>query len=271
MKANIFHERGSIPRLNYLADGLERAGWEVEILNPENPEFKPCDVAVVSGALKRYGGMNAKIFFFYRSRKIPVFVAEHGRLVDTTNGCRHWLLYLNRIPMVAKIARGMTDDRRLELGLTCDFKKRGEDVLIVGQDREIDCALKEYLVPWLREYTSRKIIYRPRKEVGPFIGVCDWVDEVSANLAVNDDLARAWCVITGWSNMGCEALMRGVPVICNPCAAYAYLGHDDPSLIDSLPTPRQGDVEEFLVRYSYTIWGNEELAEGFQFLLENQR
>ena len=269
----IFWREGEIPWLNLFGEGMRRNGYSVNFIDPNDFAGQECDIAIVSGGLRRYKSYNYVIMHYYRSKHIPVFIIEHGRLVPQEIIRGYWLHYVGEVPMLPRLSDDMTHDRREKLGLVTNFKERGDAVLVVGQELGKDKTLGIHVMERLREYTDRKIIYRPRLTEGEDKHCCDLADEVSRN-AINPwkDLNRAWCVITTWSNMGGEALMQGIPVIASPMASYSEYCQSDLGGIDNMKPPLKSAIEEYLMRYSYLLWSNEEmkLGKGATWMMEHE-
>ena len=272
--AGIFRRLGEIPPMDWFGQGCFANGFSPDLRDPIEFTGQECDLAAVSGGLARYDKINTKIFHFYRSMGVDTFVIEHGRLVPQDIIRNYWLHYLNGVPMLPKLNPQMNHGRRKSIFLEFKPQKRGEAILVAGQDVLTDRMLGIHVMESIRNFTDRKIIYRPRLTEGEDPHCAELADEVSRD-AINPekDIARAWCVITGWSNMGGEALMSGVPVFCEPCASYAEYASSSIESIDYCEPPKQEAIEEYLMRFSYLMWSNEELRDGkgVQWMLENGR
>jgi len=75
-------------------------------------------------------------------------------------------------------------------------------------------------------------------------------------------LDAAWCVITHHSNMGGEALMRGIPAHCSSDASFARFGRWPLRKIDKIKPPSERDVNDWLSRMAYALWSVEEFRSG---------
>jgi len=261
----IFRSFGHLPPLDWFAMGCFASGWIPHLLDHEQFDGREYDAVVVGGQPTRYKGRNGQIAAYYRHHKIPVIMIEGGWLYEP-HVPRHWFTYLNEIPYCPPFE--CPSDRRLKLNMTVDYRPRGDAILIAGQMPDTDKELNR-VTRRLREFTNRKIIYRPRQkdfEVG-----VDTCDEVSRELTAEEDLDRAWCVITHFSYMGGEALMRGIPVLCHPGASFAEFGQHPMSKINSLKPFPKSAVERWLNRMAYILWSGHEFrtGEGFRWLLEN--
>lgn len=265
--AAIFRQLGDLPPMDYIGKGCFAWGYGPDLLDPKEFKSDPnYDVAFVSGNLRRYNGINQRIFDFYRGLGKPVFVIETGRLADYRRVRGTWFFYMNRVPFLPSC--DCPPDRREMLGMNVEFKPRGEAVLVIGQDECFDRDLDRLIVPQLRLATRREIRYRPRKGQGEWITKADTTSTANT---LEQDLDDAWCVVTHSSNVGGEALMRGIPAICDYCATYAHLGTRDIKGIDSLEPPPPAAVEDYLNRLAYICYTTEELStgNGFKWLMEN--
>lgn len=63
-----------------------------------------------------------------------------------------------------------------------------------------------------------------------------------------EDLEDAWCVLTYNSSAGLEALLAGVPVICDEIAYYGELCETDPRQVETVELPSAIDRWELLSR-----------------------
>ena len=271
----IFRRVGEIPPMDWFGQGCFASGYGPDLIDPDEFTGQGCDIAVVSGGLARYNQTNNRLFHFYRSHNIDTFVIEHGRLVPQRIIREYWIHYLNGVPMLPGLNPTMTHERRRRLELETNFIKRGEAIVVAGQDLLTDRMLGIHIMESLRQFTKRKIIYRPRYTEGVDKHCAELADEVHLD-AIDPwkDIAQAWAVITGWSNMGGEALMAGIPVVCEPCASYAEYASSGPlDGIDSWARPSVERIEEYLMRFSYLLWSNEELREGagFRWMMEHGR
>jgi len=265
----VFRRLGDLPPMDYIAQGCFTQGYSPDLLDPREFKFSPdYDAAFVSGNLRRYDGINQKIFDFYRGLGKPVFVIETGRLADHSKVRGTWFFYLNRVPFLPSCE--CPPDRREMLGMKVDFKKRPQNgvVLVVGQDECFDKDLDRLVVPSLHHATKREIRYRPRKGQGAWVTKADTVSTANT---LEEDLDAAWCVVTHSSNVGGEALMRGIPVICDYCATYAHLGTRNVDGLEFLEPPPPVVVEDYLNRLAYICYTTGELStgNGFRWIMEN--
>lgn len=103
----------------------------------------------------------------------------------------------------------------------------------------------------LRKYTDRPIKVRQKYSSDP----------------LERDLSHCHAVVAFASTVACEAVLRGVPVFCDPVNAAAPVSETDFSLIES---PRFPDREQWAFSLSYGQWAIDEMASGayWDFLAE---
>lgn len=261
----IFRKASDLPPLDWFAMGCFAMGWLPKVMDHSEFDGEEFDMVVIGGQLTRYDWANWKILHYYRLHGANVIITEGGWLY-TPRVPKYWLTYLNTLPYCPEFE--CPHDRRERLNMRADPKPRGDDILIIGQMPETDVEMNRILKD-LRKYTDRKIIYRPRQKHGPFL--FDWVDEISLVKSPDEDLARAHVAIAHFSFMGAEALMRGIPVICDPAATFAEFGQHPLSAIEDLKPPSPDRVNAYLARMAYVLWNGEEFRNGeaFRWIIEN--
>ncbi|MCK5746427.1 MAG: hypothetical protein KAH44_09430, partial [Oricola sp.] len=83
------------------------------------------------------------------------------------------------------------------------------------------------------------------------------------------DWGDVHCIVTINSNIGHEALINGVPVICDPGAPYAELAND--CFSEGLFMPDAKLRKKYFSRLAYGQWTLEEIRSGLpqRWLVEN--
>ena len=78
--------------------------------------------------------------------------------------------------------------------------------------------------------------------------------------SLENDLKKAWCVVTLTSNIAVDAILRGVPVIAlhKYCMAYSVSGHH----LEQVNYPYYSDTKQWLYDLSYSEWNFNELSSG---------
>jgi hypothetical protein len=106
---------------------------------------------------------------------------------------------------------------------------------------------RQWLTDQLKRYDD--IVYRPHPRGG--------IDLHGVRMhtgALSDALRGARLVVTYNSNTGHEALLGGIPVVCDPCAAYAPLSGET--------LPSKEDREAYFHRVAYGQWTADEVRSG---------
>ena len=136
-------------------------------------------------------------------------------------------------------------------------------VLICGQV-QTDAAVMDVDYPaWLseqiRRYQARgeDVRFRPHPKC-----VADPPPEAAAVIlsgTLEDALKGAKFVVCYNSNAGHDALLAGVPVVCDPCAPYHELSGE--------VCPGYSDRLRYFSRAAYGQWRRADIAEGFEATL----
>ena len=264
-RLGIFHNVGNGRRmfpLEALATGAENCGWEAEMVPLGSDTVENYDMIAVGGAPWKYRAMNLEATVKASTLGIPYLYIECGWLYKPRKP-RHFFAYVNSFPYCPKFP--CPHDRREKLNMKADFKPRGDEILIAGQSRGIDLHMED-LLTWLGNYTKRKIVYRPRRQIDSPKWVAMKRYEVDMDRTAEEALDNAWCVITDYSNMGGEALMRGIPVIGSHRASFSeFGGYLSLHSIDHIAPPSPFLVNDWLARMAYTLWSVKEFADGDAF------
>lgn len=264
MKIGVFFQR-QIPHVEDLAVGAERLGWDVDLKRVKSGyEGGDYDVVAIGGHLDRYDGLNGRIFGHYRNKNTPVFVVEMGRMLrPDIEKHKYWFFYLNGSPSRPLLVTEKDYDvRRRMLFPEVRFLPRGEDVVVIGQDREVDARMHATTLLDIRQATDRKIVWRPRPQKAPGgMPTSKFCDETS-DLSLEEDFKRAWCVVAYTSNAAGEAIARGIPVICHHSASYAYLCSQSVMDIDTIKPLATVDVVNYFRSMAQITWSNDEMKTG---------
>jgi hypothetical protein len=240
------------------AAGAFASGFPAIILESTSTE-RPAtaEVVAICGGPKRYRGNNAAIISHYQEAGIPVFMIESSPL------SHHQLLFMNSKKWLPP-APPDAITRRVEQGLVCWPGHRGHDVLVLGQGPHQDSILEPFLQK-LSGDTLRPILYRAHPN--------DHREEVPAGCdnrssgTLEEDLSRAWAVVTHSSGAARDALLRGIPVFCHESAQFKWVGfplHQLWRLEDQEPeSPAR--VHQFMDRFSHIQWSHDEISTGRAF------
>lgn len=210
-----------------LAKSLKRKGVEVEVVDRES-EIKPCDLVFIKGA------HHTDTVEAYLMQGIPVFIFDWGYIKRVNSPGTHQTGYwqvsyakLNGIPDFE-----CPSDRFERLGVEITKKgfTRNGYVLLIGQ-MPGDAAVhgtdhKQWLIDQHEHYTQRGFDVRYREH--PRGGVSLPYPKASPDLI--EAIKGAQFVVTFTSNTGHDALLMGVPVVCDKRAAYYPLSGRLPSL-----------------------------------------
>lgn len=216
---------------------------------------------VVSG-LREEGTM---IRDAYNLLGVPCVVIDYGYLSRVsgraTFAVGHWQVGLNRLGWVPPFK--CPPDRFEALGIEIQSRrKRGERIYVCGQhsgdpSHGLD---RNGVVRWaldtvndLRFVTEREVVWRPHPDspigignVKNSTGPIDWDD--------------VFCVVTINSNIGHEALLNGVSVICEETAPYSELANDCFSESPFMPDAKIR--KQYFARLAYAQWTLEEIRAG---------
>ena len=118
------------------------------------------------------------------------------------------------------------------------WRTEGDHILVLGQNlkgvgttnmRKTHPHPEHWFIEKVQELallTNRKIVLRPHplekkrryKDDKNGLGCA----EVSTNSKLSNDLKNCWCVFTGTSNAAVDAIVNGIPVICNDTLSVVY-------------------------------------------------
>jgi len=163
-----------------------------------------------------------------------------------------------------------SSERAHSLGWHAVEWKSGDTVLLAGSSgkfhimKGLELDPTEYAkqcVAEIRKHTDREIIYRPKPS---------WRDAVPIKGAtfsrgtstIEQDLAKAHCLVTYGSNACFEAVRAGVPSIILGDAVARGISSND--LVD-IERPRLADaktVQQFLNNLAWFQWSTEEFKNG---------
>ena len=248
-----------------LAQGLAKLAIPHKLLSSTGYPGKPeADIAIfygLSDGLKR-------IFDDYRIHRRALFVDLgywHRRKKTRWDGyhkvCiddRHPTAYFQRVPRDDQRVRAM------ELPDPAPWRASGTHILVAGMSGKAAAAEGLAAEQWeretiatLRRITSRPIIYRPKPNwnmARPILGAT-----LDATTPLEIALRDCHVAVSHHSNVMIDALMAGVPIICEGGAASVLNG----GTLADVENPAMPDGrEQFMRDLSYTQWKMEEMASG---------
>lgn len=214
----------------------------------------------------------------YRSRNLPVIVAEVGGLVRN----KTWRLSANGINRSAIFPniKNLDLDRPKKLELELKPWHTGEYILICGQHGRSQqwanmLPMEKYYqttVLEIRKYTNRPIVIRshPRFRENLFFPVdqsfykdlnVQWnmphkIHKTYDSFDLEVLLPHCHCVVSHSSNSGVAAILAGTPAIVSEESLAFPVATNDFSKIESLPQPNR---EEWLIDISHREWFVDEL------------
>ena len=149
----------------------------------------------------------------------------------------------------------------------------GKQILLAGMGPKsfelYDMKSQEWdlwAVEEIRKKTDRPIVYRPKPS---------WQDpkEISGTIFSNKDqnlntlLANTYLVVTHHSNLAIDALIKGIPVICEDGAASAICTND----FDTINEIEYPNRTQFFWNLAYCNWSIEEMTSGecWEYIKQN--
>lgn len=264
----IYRQIGHKPDMSSWAQGVFGRGYFNEL--HEVTEFsgeviKEADLVAVAGGLCRYNGINGQIMAAYREVGIPVVICEFGRLIPNTV-----LTLVNKRPFLPHDEQ--PSDRAQKLGFMYEPKPCGEKILVCGQSPQFD----QLLIAGIKEVRKlgRRIIYRPHPSADltdpVMLDIIHLVNEVSfkrmgigeRNKAyLQEDFDQSYAVMTHSSIVAINAIMRGLPLITHEACVASELATPLERATE-VSTPTGDDIQRFLNRFAYTVWGQDEIRDG---------
>jgi len=249
-----------------LAQGVSAAGHQVtfrrvEVFKPDQVE--DFDLVVVTGIGTSLTEAPRLCQRTYHDRGTPTLVYDLGH-VRRKEYHRLGVNRLYAIPL-APLPR----DRFDLLGFD-SIRPLGDQVLICqdlplglpqNQSASLHAQWGWEVYGKLKNVTDRTIRYRPHPFTvsrGSLPG-----DEVSnaRDEPMQEALRQAAVVITRWGGSGTDAILHGVPVVCDPEAFYAEYAETDLSMVDDPMLLPEAKRVEFGSRLAYTQWTLTELSE----------
>lgn len=237
--------------------GLRACGFDVR-LAPPDPDIGPGDALVIWNRYGHWHDMASQV----QQKGGSVIVAENAYLgVDRADRRRYALANGGHNGSGAWPMGG--PERWDELGIQLKpWRTEGEHVL-VAPNRSF--GMPGFIMPpnWhenvlqrLRMATDRPIRVRPHPGNGP------------PKKPLIEDLVGAWAVVIWSSSVGCEALVEGIPVICE--APWWIAKGAALKSIKDLETKDLPDRLPALRRLAWAQWTVEEIERGepFQHLLD---
>jgi hypothetical protein len=231
--------------------GLHAAGYEVHSAAPGT--VKPGDVLLI---WNRYDQMHDIATRFERAGGIVV-VAENGYLGKDANGQQRYALARH-----AHNGRGQWEaggpERFAALGIELQPWREDGGHILVCPNRSFGMPGNIMPCDWSRDV---------RKRLGPLtrreIRVRPHPGNVPPTRPLADDLAGAWAVVIWGSSAGVQALVAGIPVICESPYWICKEAASTLERIEALGT--EPDRLSALQRLAWAQWTLAEIEDGTAF------
>ena len=243
--------------------GLKSLGYEINHVAQagfREGDWMDCDLCVIYG-MRHYG---KRIIAEHERRGVPCIVIDLGyikRAMKSNDYDGYWQVSKGGLNWLPK----EDDDKRWQ-ALELDYPKPkiGEYLLLCEQtpnDASHGMTLPE-LNKWMESAVKRcediGIPYKKRRHpMNAFIP-----ENEKPNCPIEEDLEGAFAVYCHNSNVGNDALMAGIPVICDDDCEY------DPIYKELAYTKIETDlnypsgVNGYLNRLAYAQWTRHEIATG---------
>ena len=253
----VLYTQASHPVAGHLSRGLSAAGHTVSVRNLKlwRGELERCDAVIVSG----YRDIQRRIIEAY---DVPSLVVDWGYFARVNTPSErdtgYWQISPYRLNNPPEFE--CESDRFEATGLKVKQSGGKKDgyALVCGQ-MPMDAAVFDHdHAQWINDQLERydNAVYREHPRGGVKVKGAK-----TANGALTDALAGARLVVTHNSNVGHEALLAGVPVVCSECAPYNCLS------AEKIPSVAQR--KRYFNRAAYGQWLWSELADGVLFTMEN--
>ena len=231
---------------------------------------EPFCPVVVSGLREK----GAEIRDAYCAKGIPCVVVDYGYLSRVSGiadfDAKYWQVGIDRLGWVPPFQ--CSPDRLDALSIKMKSRKRrGDRVYVCGQhegdpshglDRNGIERWASEKIKRLSMVTDREIVWRPHPDsiidlpgIEASTGPIDWDD--------------VFCIVTINSNIGHEAIVEGVPVVCQDSAPYTALAHE--AFTEGLRVPSTKERRKYFSRLAYGQWTLDEMEQGKpqEWLIQN--
>lgn len=173
----------------------------------------------------------------------------------------------DRHPMRYFMSLGQTPGRFNSLGIPLKPRQSGGDaILLAGMSGKAAWswglgpeAYERETIGRIRKYSKRRIIYRPKpswSEARPIPGTI-----FEKNAPLEEVLKQTHCVVAHHSNVGCDALVAGIPSITKIGAA-SVLGPYDLATIEHPRFPTDDERLKWAANLAYCQWSIDEMSSG---------
>ena len=264
MKFSLWRQYGSLnsgPVWDAFEHSVKQAGHEV-VLNSFKSDVDVIWSVLWAGRMQR----NRDIWQKARKNKKPVIVIEVGGIQRGTT----WRIGLNGVNRDAYFAPSENDSSRVkQLGISMKpWRETGDYVLVCGQHEKSQQwqglpPMKKWVentVQELRQYTDRKIVFRPHPRLP--VRFDSKLDNFVCQTPVKkqgtyDDydirFSGAWAAVNVCSNPGIHAVLEGIPAFVSSSSLAYPVANCDLSQIESPVMPDRTQWLNDLAHIEYTL------------------
>lgn len=250
-------------------NGLLSLGYQINHVAQSGfreSEWMPCDLCVIYG-MRNFG---KRIIQEHESRGVRCIVIDLGyikRAMKSNGYNGYWQVSLGGLNWVPDSA---PDDRWKMLGLDYPVPVDRDGYVLLAEQTPNDAShglkmddLNKWMDRAVRSCKKKGIAYKKRRHpMNSFIP-----DDEKPNCPIEDDLSGASAVYCHNSNVGNDALLAGIPVICDDWCEYAptYIDLASKEISKDVSFPEPEKIKDYLHRLSYAQWTRDELANGEAF------
>lgn len=261
MKVLIYSPPGNI-FAPMLVTSFRSAGARVLARDPRQwrGEIEECALMIIKGARRM------ELVRAYEAAGVPVFIFDWGYMKRVNNRSEHqqghWQISHSRLNQPPWFS--VLPDRLAKLSVEISRKSYASNnrALLIGQMPGDGAVKGTCHATWLRNKAAElqadgfDVVYREHPRGGVKMPHLP-----SADGPQLDEMRASRVVVTYNSNTGHDALLAGVPVLCDPVAPYAELAG---MTLPSLPNRRS-----YFKRLAYGQWRVDETPEAVRFILDD--
>lgn len=250
-----------------VASGLLSMGFKINHVAPHGfreSEWMPCDLCVIYGM--RHVGK--RIIAEHNKRGVPCIVVDIGYIKRAmrSNGYNgYWQVGLNGLNWLPDTA---PSDRWKDLGLAYPKHKKGGDYVLIAEQVPHDAShgmddagIRRWTAAAIKKCETYGLPYRVRHH--PMNNSID--PSLLPKTTIEEDVAGARAIYCHNSNTGNDALLAGVPVICDRDCEYAPTYQNLACSFEKIKYQTDSKMRDYLHRLAYAQWAREELADGSAF------
>ena len=265
VSVNILKGNGNAMRLcDLMAQGIKASGDTAVARTANDHNMKGFDAALLWGFVTEC----QQIVAACKEANIPWVYMDNGYQLRST----HFKVAVNdRHPDAYLMKRDMPGDRYKKWGVEIlpwrSNLTPADPIVVAGMSPKaawsFGLAFEEYeraTVAELRKHTKRPIIYRPKISNSPNAAPIPG-STFDGKEPISSVMARAHCVVSHHSNVGCDALLAGVPVFTRRGAALS-MGISDDELNHVEEPFYPVDREQWACNLAYCQWSSPEMVSG---------